>query len=368
MKEIIQSSLSNMAIILFMHLCLIVLLENKRELPGYLFKVVSIALTSVIVISLFYLPIKYAGYQFDLRLIPLVFFSLRWGWKYAIPALFLAVSWRLGMGGDGAVPGVLFGMIAPVMITLLFFHHKKKLPQPLSLFILLFMCWFISDIPIIKLVPDGWNVFKEIFIIRIISIMGTGYILYFFIHDASKQMQLKEQLQFYAERDPLTGLYNMRSFRDKVKLFTISEKKRYIVMIDIDHFKSINDTYGHLNGDEILQKVAQTILEHVFMNGVSCILGRYGGEEFILFIAANTADELYETVRSIRMGIESTSYSIENKRQKIHLTVSIGVSEFNDTMILDQAIEKADELLYTSKRNGRNQISYTFDLNKRAHS
>jgi len=353
MTTIIQPTLSNIAIILFMYLCISILVSNRKSINKYLFSACVFILTAACVIFLFYLPIRYEGYQFDLRLVPLVIFSLMLGWKQAIPALVITVSWRLGIGGAGAVPGVVFGMIFPVLLSLLFHKKDRALPRPFTVFMLMMISWLISDVPIIFLVPNGLEVFSEIHLVRMVALQISAFILYFFINQLSREMELKRKLRFYAERDPLTGLYNMRYFESRVKKIS-SQRKKYIVMIDIDHFKKVNDTFGHLNGDAILKNVAQTL--YTIIHPHRSLLGRYGGEEFILFIEAESKDKLKNIVSDIRSRIESTPFYADN--QRLTVTVSIGVSELKDPNQLYPAIEKADNSLYASKQNGRNQISY----------
>ncbi len=353
MITILQPTLSNIAIILFMYLCISILVTNRKSINKYLFSVSVLVLTSACVIFLFYLPIRYEGYQFDLRLVPLVIFTLLLGWKHAIPALVIAVSWRLGMGGVGAMPGVVFGMILPVLLALLFYKREKAMPGPISLFLLMTACWLASDLPILFLVPNGAEVFGEIYFVRILALQVSAFILYFFIYQLDREVVLKRKLQFYAERDPLTGLYNMRYFENRIKKVS-SSRLTYIVMIDIDLFKKINDTFGHLHGDSVLINVAATLSKLVPPH--YSLLGRYGGEEFILFLEVDSRERLMNIVSGIRSGIENTPFYVVD--QKLEVTVSIGVSELTDPSKLYHAIEKADNSLYASKENGRNQISY----------
>ncbi|MEH7225067.1 diguanylate cyclase [Bacillus sp. JJ1566] len=353
MITILQPTLSNIAIILFMYLCISNLVTNRKSINKYLFSTSVLIFTSACVVFLFYLPIRYDGYQFDLRLVPLVIFTLLLGWKHAIPTLVIAVSWRLGMGGVGAMPGVVFGMILPVLLALLFHKKDRAMPSPISLVSLMTACWLVSDLPILFLVPNGAEVFSEIYLVRILALQLSAFILYFFINQLDREVVLKRKLRFYAERDPLTGLYNMRYFESRIKKGTSSHQK-YIVMIDVDHFKKINDTFGHLNGDSVLINVATTLLKLVPSD--LSLLGRYGGEEFILYLEVDSKEQLMKIVSGIRSGIERTPFYVEN--QKLQVTVSIGVSELTDPSKLYQAIEKADNSLYASKQNGRNQISY----------
>src|SRR5690606_36565234 len=142
-------------------------------------------------------------------------------------------------------------------------------------------------------------------------------------------------------------------------IITKSKLKKFVIMIDIDHFKSINDTYGHVNGDLILKNVAIYLNEITYeFFGGKVILARYGGEEFILLVEAKTKDDIIGLVENIRKGIEKEVFYTEDKTKRIHLTVSIGVSELTVNNNLYQAIERADQSLYLSKRLGRNQIHY----------
>ncbi|THE10598.1 GGDEF domain-containing protein [Bacillus timonensis] len=353
MITILQPTLSNIAVILFMYLCISILVTNRKSINKYLFSAGVLILISACVISLFYLPVRFEDYKFDLRLVPLVIFSILFGWKHAIPALVIAVSWRLGMGGVGALPGVVFGMILPVTLALLFHKKDRAMPNPLALFLLMTACWLVSDLPILFLVPNGVDMFGEIYLIRILGLQVSAFILYFFIFQLDREVMVKRRLRFYAERDPLTGLYNMRYVENYIKNRT-SSRTMYIVMIDVDHFKRINDSFGHLHGDAVLKNVATTLTRLIPPH--RSLLGRYGGEEFILFLEADSKESLMNIVSGIHSGIEHTPFYVED--QKLDVTVSIGVSKLKGPEELYQAIEKADNSLYASKRNGRNQISY----------
>jgi diguanylate cyclase len=359
MYQVIQSSLSNIAIIFFMQLCTIILLNKRNRLHTLIFSVIMITLVSVTVIFIFYLPIKFEGFQFDLRLVPLTFLAIRWGPGLALPALLITGTWRLMMGGIGAIPGVIFGMILPVLFTILSQKWKPLKLGPISILYLHTICWLISDLPAIFWIPDGWYVFKEMALFRFGSITLTALSLFFFLFHSEKEIKLKKRLQFHAEHDPLTGLFNMSYFYNKMKGYSPSDKKMFIAMIDIDFFKKINDTYGHLNGDHILRNVAATIKSAIsHLDREDSVLGRYGGEEFILFQAVGSLSEMKENVTIIRKKIEETPFYTKEEDQEIHLTVSIGVAELTNYSMLNETIELADFGLYSSKENGRNRIYF----------
>ena len=154
-------------------------------------------------------------------------------------------------------------------------------------------------------------------------------------------------------RDPLTQLYNRRYFSEVVgDVYNNAIQTKIsmaIAILDIDHFKGINDTYGHAAGDAALCHLTHTLKRLVR----SCdVLARWGGEEFCLMLANLTPDAAKRTVERIRKAVEASSLDFEG--QKIQFTVSIGgTMKFGDS--LDTMISEADELLYQAKTSGRNQ-------------
>ena len=356
----IQASLSNLAVVFLMHLCIVTIMNNKSKISSHLVKVAVLFLVSAAVIAMFYLPIQFGGFRFDLRLIPLLFLSTRWGWKLAVPALIITSAWRLAMGGEGSIPGVIFGMALPVFFILFWASKQKVQSSLLSLVLLFSACWLISDLPIIIWLPDGWVVFQKLFLVRYTSFILTALLLYVFILNAENELMMRDKLKYYAEHDPLTGLYNIRNFYEKVSSYPVNDRKKYIVMVDIDHFKSINDCFGHLQGDQILKKVANLILENVLKKEkVDAFVGRYGGEEFILFMAVDSREDMIGIVESIRQIVENTRFHTEDTGEVISITVSVGVAELPEISMFQKAMEQADQCLYASKRNGRNAINYS---------
>ncbi|MBO8171568.1 MAG: diguanylate cyclase [Bacillaceae bacterium] len=348
----IQSILSNLAVILLLHLCIVALNNQRHRLSSRSIRGFSILFVSTAVIMMFYLPIQFGGYRFDLRMVPLVFLAVTQGMKAAIPALLITSTWRMVLGGDGAFPGIIYGMVLPTLFTLVanrFYRIGLLYSRQFYLFSFL---WLISDFPIIFVVPRGGEVFEEIFLVRFISIVGSALLLNFFVIQASNEMRLKEQLQFYADHDPLTGLRNMRSFIDRATHFRQPRRETYIIMVDIDNFKEINDTYGHLIGDDVLKQVARIIQE----SGRDIISARYGGEEFILMVEADGEDEIIQVAENIRRNIEQTPFSSDDGT--LHITVSIGIAPWREQDTLVSVIHKADQGLYQSKKSGKNRVHY----------
>jgi two-component system glycerol uptake and utilization response regulator len=171
-----------------------------------------------------------------------------------------------------------------------------------------------------------------------------------------KLKNLLRNLNYIAYYDYLTEVYNRRSFFELAnKMFDEEKDNLYAVMIDIDEFKKINDTYGHPTGDKVLKVVAQTIKKSLLRND---IFARIGGEEFAIVFHCNSNEEIIEKNELIRQSIENLEVDTDEKII-IKLTISSGVSEVNsDTDTLDSLLKRADSALYEAKANGRNRVVF----------
>jgi diguanylate cyclase (GGDEF)-like protein len=161
-------------------------------------------------------------------------------------------------------------------------------------------------------------------------------------------------LQQLATVDPLTGLENRRSLMDfsEVQLKLAQRYKSFfsILLIDLDYFKKINDTYGHLIGDEILKNIAKILKES--LRNVDHI-GRFGGEEFIVILPNTTLKNAVLVAEKVRDAIANFKHNIEE--QIIQATVSIGIASYNPLDDdVNQILERADQALYQAKSSGRN--------------
>lgn len=170
----------------------------------------------------------------------------------------------------------------------------------------------------------------------------------------------KNKAQIDANTDYLTGLFNRRYFverTEKALLHAVRQQTSLsLLMIDIDHFKEVNDTYGHNAGDIVLQHVAQLIRDTLREKD---ILGRIGGEEFAAaLVDANKAYGL-EIAQRIRTTIANTMIILGND-QSIQVTLSVGIAQLNQHNVsLDDLLKKADKALYLAKDSGRNRVMMT---------
>jgi len=165
------------------------------------------------------------------------------------------------------------------------------------------------------------------------------------------------KLQTLSREDGLTGLFNRGYWQECLERefhrFMRSHEACSLIMLDIDHFKAVNDTYGHPGGDEVIRKVAALLDRHARKTD---IVGRYGGEEFGLILPHTSASQAEIFAERLRGATEMLD--VEFEQQVINVTVSLGIAELQpDTQDTEQWVTQADEALYVSKQNGRNQYT-----------
>lgn len=169
----------------------------------------------------------------------------------------------------------------------------------------------------------------------------------------------KEQAETLARRDELTGLNNRRAFfHDGEQV--LNQAKRYghpfsLIMLDVDHFKQVNDTYGHAGGDDVLETLADILRKQA--REVD-ILGRLGGEEFALILPETTLPDAIAMAERLRTEIENTTVS--STKSEILITASFGLSALTSQQTsLEDLVNEADDALYQAKRKGRNTVEHS---------
>ena len=175
------------------------------------------------------------------------------------------------------------------------------------------------------------------------------------VRDVTEDKRLQDMLVEQAEVDQLTGLFNRRALSTNLRQ-SWARRQRYgqefsLMMIDIDQFKQVNDTYGHQAGDEVLQQIAQVML---FQCRDSDFAARYGGEEFAIVLANTNASEAVNLAQRCRRQIEDMEFIFNGTTVK--LTASFGVADAGDLLSTEALIQRADQALYRAKRAGRNQV------------
>ncbi|WP_124329393.1 GGDEF domain-containing response regulator [Desulfonema ishimotonii] len=174
-----------------------------------------------------------------------------------------------------------------------------------------------------------------------------------------KERFLKEELRKLAISDDLTKLYNARHFYKQL-LAEIDRYRRYrhplsLLLLDIDHFKEYNDSYGHLEGNDVLARMGQVIR--------SCLRRmdsayRYGGEEFTVILPETAGTEARNVAMRISSEVAGEAFYPKSVREKVSVTISVGVAEYCSGEEMEAFIRRADMAMFKSKQEGRNRINF----------
>ncbi len=224
------------------------------------------------------------------------------------------------------------------------------------MFWLYYPIYRLRDLPILfeRVLKMGlYNWEKEIGLGTILF-LGVGIIL---ARISQRNKQQRSMLEELSVRDRLTGLFNYSYFIDQLEKEKIRadryNSKLSIIIVDLDHFKKLNDTYGHETGNMVLKSVAKTFSSLIRNIDISA---RYGGEEFV-FILPNTGEEQSVAIAErIRRNIEQADF-VDLDPDDIKLTISCGVASYPDYAAdTSQLIYRADEAMYKAKNSGRNNV------------
>lgn len=164
------------------------------------------------------------------------------------------------------------------------------------------------------------------------------------------------RLEAQASLDPLTGLFNrshLEVLAEEVRLAGSSHVPVSLMMFDIDHFKRINDTYGHLVGDSVLVSVARQLSAHARESDVPC---RYGGDEFLMLLVGMNADSAEKVAERLRQLIASSPIPVGDTEIEVAISVGVATSSPDQVSGLEELIESADRALYAAKQSGRNRV------------
>jgi diguanylate cyclase (GGDEF)-like protein len=172
-----------------------------------------------------------------------------------------------------------------------------------------------------------------------------------------KHIQRFSTVKREAIYDTLTNLFNRRHFEERLSAETQkafeSESNLSIIMVDIDHFKKVNDTFGHDGGDKVLREIASLLKNSVRQHDT---VARYGGEEFVLLLPGAPLDPTNMVAERIRRSVENTPFDMG--QTKIRITISLGISNFpiHRMKSKEELVKMADLALYDAKRGGRNRV------------
>ncbi|WP_051348726.1 GGDEF domain-containing protein [Peribacillus kribbensis] len=311
-----------------------------------------------VILMQFGIPVEGSnGVLIDLRTIPIMIASYFGGWISAFITTTIIIICRLTFYpiSEGSIINVFVLTLSAIAFSLINYSSIKR-NQKWILMAALFIV--IIGIGIHILIPDfklATIVYVQYALSIVFATFGTYMLKSYLWQSQDNLKQLKE----YAQKDYLTGLNNVRSFNTKInsalsKAINFNEKLSFI-MIDIDHFKKINDTYGHLVGDIVLKQLGDILVKS---SRSIDIISRNGGEEFSIIMPDCDSISARRVAERIRQVVEQHVFVL-NGGAELKITVSIGycTAKPKDSITVQELIHQADEALYNSKRTGRNRIS-----------
>jgi diguanylate cyclase (GGDEF)-like protein len=185
-----------------------------------------------------------------------------------------------------------------------------------------------------------------------VLIFGALFVVCSSMSFYSMVQEQRREITERAKRDPLTGLFNRRAFFDSAEILANDQTPFSIVMVDIDHFKAINDTHGHLGGDSILSFAGRLIANAFRLSDIPC---RFGGEEFCILLRDCDATQAHQQTEQL---LEKFRQSVIRLPEggEVKITISAGVSAHTSDQKLLKTIQAADTALYAAKNGGRNQV------------
>ena len=299
----------------------------------------------------------------DLRVIPLMLVVLYSDWISASVTATIIIITRFVIGVNAQSFSNIIFILVSWMVFQYFFKRIKN--RWFCIFIMLGMS-SLTNILLSILIPSTTSINISLLInYSIISILG-GLISVYMMDYLIESEELFTQHKNFAFTDPLTELSNVRSFDrafNQAKSRQIkSNESISIIVLDIDRFKQVNDTYGHLEGDQVLKKLALILKSS---QGPEDVVSRNGGEEFSILIHDCTLKEAKERAEAVRKIIENSFFMINNGTKSIHISVSIGVTTYCDsTKEMDYLYYHADQALYAAKKSGGNKVCFYSQLPK----
>ncbi len=268
---------------------------------------------------------------------------------YLFFTLFIYLVYSGGINDSG----ILWIYAFPVITLML--HNLKQGIMEVLLFILAILAIFVFSNHINIIANYSYELKIRIIFSFLLVFFLTSLYEYTNNDMFIKMDKISKKLEDISLIDTLTNVYNRRGIYKYIKKTMLQAKETHskfsLLLLDIDHFKKINDTYGHLAGDQVLKDTALIIKNTIRK---SDIIARWGGEEFLILLPNTTKEESFDIAEKIRKNIKSKQYNFF--KDKVSVTVSIGISEDNRSCKIDNIVGEADKNMYIAKESGRDRV------------
>lgn len=329
-------------------------LSYKEDRP--MFQLLKGAACGLLGVFLIAFGFSYSDSIIDLRNIPIIIAALYGGWVSTAVAFAIIVAGRIliNFNASAIFSIAAVGIIAILSVAVL----RGKKPDRKKAFVMLLFSNVIFTLTLLLLVPEqpaGTLVYYWL-----ISTLGGMLSLYIIKHEADARLLFKKY-KFQANYDFLTGIFNKRKFEEISRLLydrasQSASSQLALIYLDIDHFKQINDQYGHYEGDQVLKELGTRLR---FLISSSDPSARIGGEEFAVLIPNCTYTKGLHLAEEIRQTMDGNPILLTSG-DTIFVTVSIGIAHYPTNTADPQTLPLiADRMLYKAKTSGRNQVCST---------
>ena len=257
-------------------------------------------------------------------------------------------------------PATMVGYVGWAGVGLILFDRKiiycALAPATIVLLLLNYLSTFagLPYAPLFNMEPMNQTVMHPFWVMSMVFFLVPLMLVCLFLFEIllSQWRTREATIEKFSRLDPLTNVMNRRSIANQLEQLHQQRKALYsVVLLDLDHFKHINDNYGHCMGDQVLIQVAECLAQHVREQDM---IGRFGGEEFILFLPNTTTEQAQHVAERCRIALTELNFVYE--QQPFSISASFGVSSSQNASEPQQIIRQADQALYAVKTAGRNQV------------
>ena len=307
------------------------------------------ASTGNILLAILYAMVFFASYLLRKNPLVICFIAVTTLWAFSMLWLF---------GPDSS-----FQVFPPFVILIFFFASYDSLFKKVIFGLCTFVVYQAMSMiygnrePILSLSPAAHHCVRDcnMFIVILCTCIAAHAFSKDSLNLENKLIEYNKRLKAKANTDPLTGLNNRSMAIDYLQEFVkkTDEMLASICICDIDHFKNVNDTYGHDVGDLVLKAVADSLRKAI---GDSGFVARWGGEEFFIAFPGLNGDQAKDLLYKVQSTIRKTT--VENNGQTITVTLTYGLTEYDNNKTLTENLKDADNNLYTGKQKGRNTIVF----------
>ncbi|MCT4781943.1 MULTISPECIES: GGDEF domain-containing protein [Exiguobacterium] len=289
------------------------------------------------------------GILIDLRTIPITLAVLFGGWVSGVVAAVLFLIGRFFMITNGEYVGFYLAIITMIALVVPTSLLRLKLDNTRTT-LLIFMTISVIVFGSALFYALPLELFYPILLVYIVMTYLGAAASYRLLHELRRHFENVQHQQQLARTDALTGIANRRRLNEAMANLTVEAEEYALILVDIDHFKRVNDTYGHDVGDDVLRELGMLLVDE---SREDHLVGRFGGEEFLIIMPNAQKDDVSRLAESIREKV--STFPFETSAGTLHITVSLGACHSNDIEV-DSVLKHADEALYHAKESGRNRF------------